>query len=223
MSAERDAELPGRLLRSERDVFLPLLRAAPEADFSLPTASCPDWNVRQVLAHCGAALTRIIEGRLERGVYSDASNAADVAERDDWPLARVLDELERGMTEAGPLIAGHTHGRLDTVALGEWVHAGDVRDAWGLPGAYADTSAGGDVPALLVIASTVRKDTPRVEVALTDASPATLSLGNVHEDRAPATLTADTPTLIRLYTGRPLAASSYVLEGASPDELCIYG
>lgn len=224
MRADRDAELPSRLLLSERAALLPLLRAAPEADFARRTRACPDWSVRQVLAHCGAVLARILEDRLEPGVFSDASNAADVAERDAWPLSRVLDELEHGMTEAGPVIAGHTHGRLDSVALGEWLHAGDVRDAWGLPGAYSETS-GGDALALLLIDTTLRKDTPRVHVTLTDAGPGvpgTLVLGNVREGRPPATLTTDAPGLFRLYADRPRTASAYTLEGARPEELHIY-
>ncbi len=39
------------------------------------------------------------------------------------------------MTEAGAAIA-RAGGPLDAVALGEWVHAGDVRDVLGVPGAY---------------------------------------------------------------------------------------
>ena len=34
----RDPDLPGLLLRPERDALIPLLRARPEGDFALPTA-----------------------------------------------------------------------------------------------------------------------------------------------------------------------------------------
>ncbi len=221
MSADRDPELPERLLLSERDALVPLLRAAPEADFARPTA-CPDWDVREILAHCSAALVRIVEGRLEPGVFSDASNAADVAERADWSPAQVVDELERAMTEAGPVIAGLTHGLLDTVALGEWVHAGDVRDAWGLPGAYADAS-GGDALALLTVAARTRRDTPLVRVTLSDSSAEPFPLGNPREGRPPAALCTDTPTLFRLYADRPLPdPAAYALSGATKEELHIY-
>lgn len=40
-----------------------------------------------------------------------------VVERADWTNARVVDELERGMTEAGPVIA-EAGGGLDGIALG---------------------------------------------------------------------------------------------------------
>ncbi len=113
----RDPELPGRLLRVERDALVPLLRARPDADFDLPAAACPGWSVRDVLAHCSAALMRVVERRFEEGVFSPESNDRDIAERAEWTNARVLDELERGMTEAGPAIA-RAGGVLDVIALG---------------------------------------------------------------------------------------------------------
>ncbi|MFB7667522.1 PLP-dependent transferase [Kitasatospora sp. NPDC056138] len=92
-----------------------------------------DHLIVQRCLHCGAALVRIVEGRLPG--FTPENNAADVRERRDWSLGRVLDELERGMIEAGPVIAA-AGGELDVIALGEWVHAGDVREALGRPGAY---------------------------------------------------------------------------------------
>ena len=219
----RDAGLPGRLLLAERDQLMPMLRRAPEEDFGLPNDACPDWTVRQILAHCSAALIRIVEGRLEPGVFSDASNAADVAERDPWPLTALLDELEHGYTAAGPVIAKAEHGLLDTVALGEWIHAGDVREAWGEPGAYAGEAAG-EALALLAVASR-RKETPRLLATLTDRPGPELTLGvpgtGAH-GRAPARLTADTPTLFRLYAARPLSGTRYTLTGAEETELRLY-
>ncbi|MFJ9853793.1 maleylpyruvate isomerase family mycothiol-dependent enzyme [Streptomyces sp. NPDC101150] len=218
----RDAELPGRLLATERDAFMPLLRATPEERFGLRTA-CPGWTVRDVLAHCGAALIRVVEGRLEPGVFSPESNAADVAERADWPLARVLDELERGFTEAGPVIAA-AGGPLDPVALGEWVHAGDVRDAFGVPGAYAGEGAEAALD-LLVIASR-KRGKPLLRADLLDGDGLrdgrSLELGVAADGRAPARLTCDVPTLIRLCTGRSLVGTRYELAGAEEKELSLY-
>lgn len=131
----RDPELPGLLLRTERDALIPLLRARPEDDFARLTAGCPAWTVRDLLAHCSAVLTRVVERRFEPGVFEAEVNDRDIAERADWTTARVIDELEHGMTEVGPAIA-RTRGMLDAVALGEWIHAGDVREAFGEPGAY---------------------------------------------------------------------------------------
>ncbi len=113
----RDPELPGRLLAGERDALIPLLRSRAEEDFALATAACPGWTVRDVLAHCSSALIRVVERRFEEGVFSPEANDRDIAERADWSNARVLDELERGMTEAGAVIA-RAGGGLDAVAFG---------------------------------------------------------------------------------------------------------
>ncbi|WP_260613967.1 maleylpyruvate isomerase family mycothiol-dependent enzyme [Streptomyces sp. WAC07061] len=213
----RDPWLPDRLLRIERDALLPLLRRTPEAAFGLRTA-CPGWTVRDVLAHCGAALVRIVEGRLEEGVFLPAANAADVAERADWPLARIVDELERGLGEAGPVIAGGD-GTLDAVALGEWIHAGDVRAAFGEPGAYAGDSLPLALPLLRMVSR--KRDTPRL-VADTGGPGGPLVLGNEVPGRPPARFRGDAATLIRLYSGRPLVATRYELAGAAEAELLVY-
>ncbi len=210
---DRDPELPGRLLLTERDELLPLLRRTPSEHFDRPTA-CPGWTVRELLAHCGAALVRIVEGRLP--AFTPAHNAADVEERVGWPLARVLDELEEGMVTAGPAIAA-ADGQLDVIALGEWVHAGDVREALGRPGAYE--SAGlVDAMALLVTASRVR-ETPRVHATTPFGR---LAFGNLIDGRAPARLETGPGTLIRLYAGRPVDPAEYHLTGAAAPELVIY-
>ncbi|MEU9703468.1 maleylpyruvate isomerase family mycothiol-dependent enzyme [Streptomyces sp. NPDC047981] len=216
----RDPWLPDRLLRTERDALMPLLRRTPEDRFALRTA-CPGWTVRQVLAHCAAALVRIVEGRLEEGVFLPAANAADVAEREPWPLARILDELERGFTEAGPVIAATDDGTLDAVALGEWVHAGDVREAFGEPGAYGGT----DSLALalpLLAATSRRRDTPELLAVFPEGGGRPLSLGNETDGRPPAHYTGAAATLVRLYSGRPLVGTRYELTGATEQDLLIY-
>lgn len=215
---ERDPGLPGRLLLTERDALMPLLRKTSEGRFELRTA-CPGWTVRQVLAHCGAALMRIVEGRLEEGVFLPESNAADVAEREDWPLRRVLDELECGFTEAGPAIARYDDGLLDAVALGEWVHAGDVREALGEPGAYEGAGIRYALPLLEVTSG--RRDTPLLHAHLTGRT-ATVVLGRVEGSRSVAEFHGDVATLMRIYTGRPLVGTQYRLHGATEQELLIY-
>ncbi|MEV8589682.1 maleylpyruvate isomerase family mycothiol-dependent enzyme [Streptomyces sp. NPDC051180] len=214
----RDPWLPDRLLTTERDLLMPLLRRTPEEAYALRTA-CPGWTVRQVLAHCGAALVRIVEDRLEEGVFLPEANASDVAEREDWALGRVLDELERGLTEAGPVIAARDDGRLDAVALGEWVHAGDVREALGAPGAYCGASLDLALPLLSVTSRS--RETPRLLGLLPDRDHP-LALGNELPGRPAAHFRGDAPTLIRIYSGRPLVRTLYHLTGATEQELCLY-
>jgi uncharacterized protein (TIGR03083 family) len=215
----RDLELPGRLLVVERDALVPLLRARSDADFALPTIACPGWSVRDVLAHCSAALMRVVENRFEEGVFSPESNDRDIAERADWTNAQVVDELERGMTEAGPVIA-KAGGVLDGIALGEWVHAGDVREVLGEPEAYA----GAGLPDALRLLAWLTRERRRIPLhADLDDVDEPLRLGDAAAPRPPARYIGDVATLVRLYAGRPLEVASYELAGAEARELNIFG
>jgi uncharacterized protein (TIGR03083 family) len=215
----RDPELPGRLLAVERDALIPLLRGRDDADFALPVAACPGWTVRDVLAHCSAAFTRVLERRFEEGVFSPESNERDIAERAGWTNARVVDELERGMTGAGPVIAG-AGGVLDVLALGEWVHAGDVRVALGEPGAYA----GAGLPYALTLLSQVTSGKGHLPLhADLDDADEPLRLGDATGERPPARYIGDGPTLVRLYAGRPVDGAAYELAGVEAAELNIFG
>ncbi|MGA5039437.1 maleylpyruvate isomerase family mycothiol-dependent enzyme [Streptomyces capoamus] len=215
----RDPELPGRLLVRERDALVPLLRSRPDSDFALPTAGCPGWTVRDVLAHCSAALTRVVENRFEKGVFSPESNERDIAERAGWPNARIVDELERGMTEAGPVIA-RGDGRLDLLALGEWVHAGDVREVLGEPGAYA----GAGLPDALTLLARVTRVKEHVPLhADLDDVDEPVRFGARVADGPPARYIGAAATLVRLYAGRPVAGAAYELAGAREGELNIFG
>ncbi|MFF8032595.1 MULTISPECIES: maleylpyruvate isomerase family mycothiol-dependent enzyme [unclassified Streptomyces] len=215
----RDPELPGRLLTVERDALVPLLRGRPDADFALPVPACPGWTVRDVLAHCSAALARVVRGRFEEGVFSPESNERDIAERAEWANAQVLDELDRGMTEAGPVIA-EAGGALDAVALGEWVHAGDVRAALREPDAYA----GAGLPYALALLAQVTAGRGHLPLhADLDDTDEPLRLGGTPGERPPARYIGDGPTLVRLYAGRPLDGAAYELAGVDAAELNIFG
>jgi uncharacterized protein (TIGR03083 family) len=215
----RDPELPGLLLATERDALIPLLRSRPDADFALPTAACPGWTVRDVLAHCSAALTRVVESRFETGVFSPESNDRDIAERADWTNAQVVDELERGMTEAGAVIA-KAGGALDRIALGEWVHGGDVREAIGAPGAYA----GGGLPYALTLLARISRERGHVPLhADLDDLDEPLLLGDANGEHPPARFIGDASTLVRLYSGRPLTGAPYELAGVEERELNLFG
>ena len=225
----RDPERPARLLRAEHDALLPVLRAAPEQALDRPTA-CPGWSVRDVLAHCSAALSRVITGQLH--AFTPELNEIDVAQRRDWPLPRLLAELADGYLTGGAAISA-AGGRLDAIALGEWVHGGDVREALGQPGAYA--SAGLADAAALLAAYTRRCQVPLTEVTLTgaaapDAAPPgpagtagpALTLGARQPGRPAARLRTAPATLIRLTAGRPADPADYQLTGLTAAELVVF-
>jgi uncharacterized protein (TIGR03083 family) len=214
----RDPDRPARLLRAEHDALLPVLRAAPGQALDRPTA-CPGWSVRDVLAHCSAALSRTVTGQLH--AFTPELNEIDVAERRGWPLPRLLAELADGYLTGGAAISA-AGGRLDAIALGEWVHGGDVREALGQPGAYA--SAGFADAAVLLAAYTRRCQVPLTEVTLTGvAGPdAALTLGAGQPGRPAARLRTSPAALIRLTAGRPADPADYQLAGLTAAELVVF-
>jgi uncharacterized protein (TIGR03083 family) len=209
----RDPERPARLLRAEHDALLPVLRSAAEPEFGRPTA-CPGWSVRDVLAHCSSALARVTADRLH--AFTPELNEIDVAERREWPLPAVLSELAAGYLEAGPVI-GRAGGRLDDIALGEWIHGGDVRAALGEPLAYA--SDGFDDACALLVERARRRGVPLVEVSLPDC---TLWPGAGVPGRPHATLATSAAAMMRMFAGRPVEPSEYRLNGVTAGELVVF-
>jgi uncharacterized protein (TIGR03083 family) len=209
----RDPGRPARLLRAEHDALLPILRRTPEVNFGNPTV-CPGWSVRDVLAHCSSALTRVMTGDLHG--FTPEENQRDVDARRSWPLPDVLSELAAGYLGADEPIAS-AGGRLDGIALGEWIHGGDVRDALGEPLAYA--SEGYDDACALLIDRANRRAIPLVEAHIGGRQ---IVLGAAMPDRPPATLRTDRSTLMRLASGRPALPADYQLTGATPEELLVF-
>ena len=108
-------------------------------------------------------------------------------------------------------------GSLDGIALGEWVHGGDVRAALGDPRAYA--SEGFADACVLLAERTRREAVPLVEVSLPDR---TLRLGVPVPGRPPATLVTGHAALIKIFAGRPADPGGYELTGASTAELVVF-
>jgi uncharacterized protein (TIGR03083 family) len=214
MSTDRYTDRPAgaRLLLIERDAILPILRALRDDDFDRPTA-LPGWSVRDVLAHCAAALTMTTKGTAHG--YSPAENQRDVDERRPWPIGRLLGELASGYDGAAGAIAA-ADGRLDLLALGEWTHGGDVREALGLPDAYASAGVD-DALSLFENASRLRRfGIPPTSVELPDRR---LLLGPVDVESGDgsshnATLIVDVATLVRMLTGRVRDPTRHFLYGA---------
>lgn len=205
--------LPSTLLLAERDALLPLLRRTPPEAFDRSTV-CTAWSVRDVLAHCGAVLDRIVHRRL--GNFSQEENEQDVVTRRDWPLAEVIAEFEAAAQPVAEAMSA-AKGALDGVALGVWVHGGDVRDALGEPWAYGSEGA---EDALVLLAERSRaRSTPLLRARVGGRD---VTLGTAVEGRSTATLTADLPTLVRLYAGRQPDPSRYQLDGADPEELVVF-
>jgi len=203
-----DSTPASRLLLIEAAAIEPILRRAPAEAFELPTV-CAGWSVRDVLAHCAAALGRVTSGDVHG--FGPAENQEDVDARRDLPLDGLLAELLDGYRPAAAAIAA-AGGRLDAVALGVWVHGGDVREQLGDPDPYSGPGADLAIE-LLVDASAAL---PAVLGELPDR---VLHLGSLDGVTLPGRLVADVETLVRLLTGRDPDPARYHLDGVQPDAL----
>jgi uncharacterized protein (TIGR03083 family) len=190
-----------RLLLVEAEALPKVLRRAALEDFDLPTA-CPEWSVRDVLAHCGAALGGFVRGTA--GSFSSEDNQREVDERAAWPIEQVLDELFGNYVATAGLI-DELDGLADGLALGEWVHGGDVRDPLGEPDAYA--SVGVDLAVPLISARSADHECPAVDVAV-DGGRIPFGVGS-----PVGALSTDLATFVRLVAGRAPDAARYRLVG----------
>ncbi len=198
------------LLLVESDALRPVLDTAPREAFDRETV-CTGWSVRDVLAHCGAALTRTATGDLHS--FSPEDNQRDVDERRSWSLDAVLAELFRGYAEAAAAI-DTSGGSLDAIGLGEWIHGGDVREPLGAPRPYA--SAGLDLAVPLLVERSCALQLPGLE-ATVDGEKLRFGAGDLV-----GTLTADGETFVRICGGRRPDASRYELTGAGVADLALF-
>lgn len=189
------------LLLVEAAAIEPILQAAAGTDFDLPTV-CTGWSVRDVMAHCAAALTRVASGDLHD--FSPEANQADVDARRGQAPGQVLAEMINGY-EAAAVAIDAAGGALDGVGLGEWIHGGDIREAMGLPRAYE--SEGIELALPLLIERSRNMGKPAVTVNIAGQS---LDFG---VGEPVATLTTDQATFVRLCGGRNPAPDGYSLEG----------
>lgn len=197
MRLRRAAEL----LLVEAAAIKPILESAAAADFDLPTV-CDGWSVRDVVAHCAAALTQTADGANHR--FTPEDNQRDVDERRGRQIADVVAELLAGYEAAAGAIDA-AGGVLDGVGLGEWMHGGDIREALGLPGAYA--SEGVELAVGLLVERSEQLQKRAVTVRLPHE---TLAFG-VGEPSG--VLTTDVETFIRLCGGRVPDPDRFELNG----------
>ncbi len=220
-----DMRSAARLLLLEATAIRTVVDPLEPEDFDLPTV-CGGWSVRDVLAHCAAALSRVVARDLHE--FAPADNEADVLLRRRWPLNEVLEELAAGYLEAADAI-DHAGGRLDGIGLGEWVHGGDVREAVGAPNPY--TSEGVELAFDLLLERSagrrlahgrasdraVVEGKPVLDVVVDGVSG---RFGG--EGHSVGTLSTDLETFVRLATGRPADTDRYHLIGAHPQDLALF-
>lgn len=198
------------LLLIESRAIKPILDGLSDEQFDLPTV-CTGWSVRDVLGHCGAALSRVVADDLHG--FSPEENQADVDERRQWPMGSVLEELFRGYEKAAAEI-DRAGGRLDGVGLGEWIHGGDVREPVGAAEPYV--SPGVDLAYDLLLLRSAR-NRPAIDVEVDGKAARFGSAGE-----AIGALQTDMETFVRLCSGRRPDPTRYTLVGMKPGELALF-
>jgi len=199
------------LVRESTALRLVLDEADPRS-FDLPTV-CTGWSVRDVLAHCGAALTRTASGNLHR--FTPEDNQRDVDARKSWPVEDVIEELYEGYEAAAAAIDAAADGRLDGIGIGEWMHGGDVREALGAADAYA--SPGASLAVDVLIERSRRLERPAVAVTV-DGEAQSFGVDGEPVGR----LTTDIETFIRLCGGRRPDETRYDLAGVADTDLLLF-
>jgi len=189
------------LLLLEAAAIEPILQAAADVDLDLPTV-CTGWSVRDVMAHCAAALSRIASEDLHD--FSPEANEADVEARRGQSTGQVLSELLTGY-ETGAEAIDAAAGVLDGIGLGEWMHGGDIRDALGLPGAYE--SEGIELALGLLLERSQNMGKGPVTVVIGGE---TMHFG---VGESATTLTTDRATFVRICGGRKPDPARYRLQG----------
>jgi len=111
-----------------------LLQAAAPEQLALQVPACPDWQVRDLLAHAVGVAVDVSAGRIE-GAGSDPWTAAQVAARTGDGLEALLTEwqavapaLREALLTMDPVQAGQ-------VVFDVTTHEHDLRGALNLPGA----------------------------------------------------------------------------------------
>lgn len=95
--------------------------------------ACPEWSVKDVVAHCAGVCDDVLAGRID-GVATDPWTEAQVAARRGHSLVEILAEWAEKAPQV-EAIAEHFPGRVGT----QWVldittHEHDLRGALGKPG-----------------------------------------------------------------------------------------
>jgi uncharacterized protein (TIGR03083 family) len=111
-----------------------LVRDAGDDRVAALCPAAPEWRVRDVVAHLSGVCGDIANGNVD-GVATDAWTRKQVADRQDWPVEKLLADWE----EQSNAMAGMVPDFPDVLA-GQWItdgvtHEHDIRGGLEMPGA----------------------------------------------------------------------------------------
>lgn len=164
-----------------------LIESVPEDQLTTMVPACPEWSVRDLIAHFAGVAGDVATGNVTE-VGSEQWTAAQIEARRDIPVDEILEEFRNHGTQLVGAIE-HLHPAIGGMLLGDLVtHEHDLRGAIGSPGARDSggvTAAtytyvrrlgsrikAAEVPTLLVVASdeqwTAGKEEPQATVRASD-------------------------------------------------------
>ena len=117
-----------------RDRIIELVKGLTDEELDTRVPACPEWRVRDVVAHVAGLTTDVLAGKIE-AYGSEKWTGTQVAERKDRSIDEVIAEWQSnaehydGLLEAQP-------GFLPMITTADVVtHEQDIRGALGKPGA----------------------------------------------------------------------------------------
>lgn len=164
-----------------------LIAAVPEDQLTTMVPACPEWSVRDLIAHFAGVAGDVATGNLTE-VGSEEWTAAQIETRRNTPVDEILDEFRGHATQLVGAIE-HLHPAIGGMLLGDLVtHEHDLRGAIDQPGARDSESVTAatytyvrrlgsriktaELPTLLVVASAEEwpagKEEPRATVRAPD-------------------------------------------------------
>ena len=110
-----------------------LLQAAGPDDLVREVPACPDWSVRDLLAHAVGVAADVAAGRID-GAGSDPWTAAQVAARQDSDRDALLAEWASTVPALREALLGMDPMQAAQVVFDLTTHEHDLRGALGVPG-----------------------------------------------------------------------------------------
>lgn len=166
---------------------------AEQAAHGVP--ACPEWRVKDVVAHLTGVIDDILGGRLE-GVATDPWTEAQVAARRHVPIDEIVAEWTEKAPQVEAIVDGFgPAGRQLVFDL--ITHEHDIRGALGAPGAQDSDGVkmGLDFLAAGVIASVTERGLPALRLESNDGR-------TWGPDTASTCLSASAFNLLRSWSGR---------------------
>jgi uncharacterized protein (TIGR03083 family) len=186
-------EKVGQLYAEGRARITDLVRYLDDGALAKKVPHCPEWTVKELVAHLSGVCADIVNGRLE-GVASESWTARQVEERRDWSIELVLDEWNEVAPQCEE-IAQH-FGGAERQWLGDMVtHEQDIRTALGQPGSRDSEAIAEALP--WFVENLGREMTPAFRIVTNEGDD--LVMG---EGEPTATLRASRFEVFRALTGR---------------------